>query len=435
MYKSNALTSRINKYCASLAKAYSVVTTTKFFSVSGPKEVKLREAILESSDMLQKINMVDVQQVKGETVAIGSDRLSTGRKNNARFAGSEVEIDGYEYELSPTDTVVQISWQKAAPWVNADGGKKFNKLLTSYANKQTASDILRIGWNGTHHAKDTDPVEYPKGQDVNEGWHARVKRLAPDNIVVEDDGAEIYFDPEGKVDGSGNKLSTYQTLDAMASDLKNNNISEEFQDAEGLVVLVGRDLVAAAEYRLYTEADKPTEQIAAQQLVKSIAGMPAYVPGYFPGKRMVITKFDNLSVYTQEGTRRRKVKDNDDKGQIESFYWRFEGYVVEELGLYAAFDEDSVIIGNTGDAPAVPTIDTALSDTSAVIGSPGTFTVVATGATRYEWAVDGVAVSGDDATLDIDTTDMDTGEYSVVVECIGDGGSVTSNAILTVTSA
>ena len=109
-------------------------------------------------------------------------------------------------------------------------------------------------------------------------------------------------------------------------------------------MLVGRELIAAAQYKLFTDADTPTEHNAAQKLDKSIAGRPALVPAHFPSKMMLVTSLKNLSVYTQKGTQRRKVRDNDDKAQLESSYWRMEGYHVETLNKYAAFDTAAIEI-------------------------------------------------------------------------------------------
>ncbi|MCU3058714.1 P2 family phage major capsid protein, partial [Enterobacter hormaechei subsp. steigerwaltii] len=42
------------------------------------------------------------------------------------------------------------------------------------------------------------------------------------------------------------------------------------------------------QYRLYQAADRPTEKIAAQMLGSTIAGRPAIIPPFMPGKRMVV---------------------------------------------------------------------------------------------------------------------------------------------------
>ncbi|MBU9838394.1 P2 family phage major capsid protein, partial [Rahnella aceris] len=126
----------------------------------------------------------------------------------------------------------------------------------------------------------------------------------------------------------------YKSLDAMASDLINTKIPQQFRNDPRLVVLVGSDLVAAEQYRLYQAADRPSEKIAAQMLQDSIAGRQAIIPPFMPGKRMVVTTLANLHIYTQRNTRQRKAEFVEDRKQYENKYLRNEGYAVEEMELY-----------------------------------------------------------------------------------------------------
>lgn len=439
MFKSSELNKAIQSYCASLAKGYKTESTEQFFSVTPPKETKLRQSIVMGSEFLQKINVFDVDQTEGEAVTVGTDKMSTGRAaaNDGRFKGSTPGLSGNQYKLQETDTVIHMTWAMQAAWINAGSQGQFNKMVNTYTNQQIAADIVKVGWNGLGAARPTDPETYPLGQDVNEGWQAHVARLAPDQIVTEDaDGNEIYFDPDGTTDTDGKALYTYKTLDSMANDLINNVLAENFINAPDLVVLVGRELVSAAQYKLYNEADKPSEHNDAQQLAKSIAGRPAYVPAYFPGKRMVVTSYKNLSVYNQNGTKRRKAKDNDDKARFESTYWRMEDFMVEQLEKYAAFDEHSIVIGPSSTATAAPVITTPPQDQTAVIGDWVTFTVVATNATSYEWKLDnGAPKAGPENSFEIDTTAMMPGEHTVTVTCIGEGGGKEASATLNLTTS
>lgn len=111
---------------------------------------------------------------------------------------------------------------------------------------------------------------------MNIGWHAKMMEF--------NGGAQIITD--GVTLGEG---GDYASLDAMASDLVNAKLPQQFRNDPRLVVLVGADLVAAEQYRLYQKADRPTEKIAAQMLGSTIAGRPAVVPPFMPGKRMVVT--------------------------------------------------------------------------------------------------------------------------------------------------
>lgn len=205
-------------------------------------------------------------------------------------------------------------------------------MVQTFSNQAFALDMLRIGFNGKSVAVDTDPEKNPNGEDVNIGWHARMKTF--------NDGFQI-MDTPITLDDKGD----YRSLDAMASDLINAKIPAQFRTDPRLVVLVGADLVAAEQYRLYQAADRPTEKIAAQLLGSTIAGRPAIIPPFMPGKRMVVTPLSNLHIYTQRGTRQRKAEFVEDRKQYENKYLRNEGYAVEVPELYAAIDEEAVTIG------------------------------------------------------------------------------------------
>ena len=109
--------------------------------------------------------------------------------------------------------------------------------------------------------------------------------------------------------------------------------------------------LAAAQAKLYSEATKPTEQIAAQQLAKSIAGRPAYIPPYFPANGMWVTTLANLHIYTQRNTRKRKAADNDDTKGFENQYWRQEGYAIGEYEAFGSYEEADVVVGARPAAP------------------------------------------------------------------------------------
>lgn len=329
----------LNKFCSELAKAYQVEqpALARMFSVVGPMETTLRKAILASVEFLGLITCLDVDQTTGQVVQVGVGQLYTGRKKGGRFKG-EVGVDGNKYELKETDSCTSLSWATLCTWANAGSDGEFIKLVGEFVNTAFALDMLRVGWNGVSAADTTDPDAHPLGEDVNKGWHQIAREWnGGSQIIKAEAGKKIYFDPDGKGD--------YKTLDEMASDLINTTIDPLFRQDPRLVVLVGTDLVAAAQAKLYSEATKPTEQIAAQQLAKSIAGRKAYIPPFFPGNRMVVTTLDNLHCYTQRSTRKRKADDNQDSKSFDNQYWRMEGYALGEHKAYGGFEEADIMIG------------------------------------------------------------------------------------------
>ena len=321
----------IDAYAAGLAGHYNVANPSRAFKLTDPQETTLRGALLESVEFLGMITVADVDQLSGQVVSVGASALHTGRNADGRFV-KRVGVEGNDYKLVETDSCAALRWDLLSMWANAGNEEEFFQLVQTFSNQAFALDMLRIGFNGKSVAATTKPDENPNGEDVNIGWHARMKTFK--------DGFQIMSDAI-TLDDSGD----YHSLDAMASDLINAKIPAQFRNDPRLVVLVGADLVAAEQYRLYQAADRPTEKIAAQMLGSTIAGRPAIVPPFMPGKRMVVTPLSNLHIYTQRGTRQRKAEFVEDRKQYENKYLRNEGYAVEVPELYAAIDEDAVTIG------------------------------------------------------------------------------------------
>ncbi|WP_372942916.1 phage major capsid protein, P2 family [Shewanella sp.] len=319
-------------YSSNMATNYDTADVSKQFNVTGPMETKLKAAMLESVEFLRMITTMDVDQIKGQVVKVGNYGIATGRKSGGRFTTTN-GVDGHTYELVETDSCSAVPWATLAVWANAGSTNQFMQLMSQNATMRFALDMLRVGFNGTTAAADSDPVANPMGEDVNKGWHQIVKEKAPDQIVVDD----VYFDPDGAGD--------YKTLDAIVTELKNTLIHPSLRNDPRLVVLVGSDLTATAQTHMMNQADKPTEKVAAQQADKNIGGLKAYTPPFFPGKRITLTMLSNLHIYTQKGTRSRQSENVQDRKHHEDKYWRMEGYALEEFEGYASIDEANMIIG------------------------------------------------------------------------------------------
>lgn len=331
----------LDAYRAQLAKDNGVADPSRQFAITPPIETALRSKLLESHGLLSRIHMADVDQIKGQVVDVGLNQLMTGRKDGSRF-GVDTAVDGNEYELTKTDSGCWLGWDTLSSWANSGAEGEFFARVNDNSAKNWALDMLRIGFNGKSRATATDPSTNPNGEDVNIGWHEIVKQRSPEQIMTD----PVYLDPT-KV----GEDDVYGSLDAMAADAL-QALHPSLQSHPDLVVLVGRELVAAEQGRLYDAATTPTEKKEAQRLAKSIAGMEAIIPPFFPGKRLVVTLLSNLHIYTQRGTRKRSAKDNQDRERFENQYWRMEGYAVGLDEAYAGFDESAVSIGKPDEEPA-----------------------------------------------------------------------------------
>lgn len=325
----------LKQYAAGLAKAYGVEDTSRYFALTDPKETSLRAALMEEVSFLNMITVVDVDQLQGQVVSVGNPGLFTGRVEDGRFS-RKTNVDGNTYQLVETDSGAALTWHLLSVWANSGTENEFFQRMQNFINECFALDMLRIGFNGTHVAKTTDPEKYKNGEDVNVGWHEIAKDW--------DDGKQVITEAV-TLDDKGD----FRSLDAMAQEIVNTCIPVQYRTDPRLVVLAGADLVAAEQHRLYQAADRPTEKIAAQMLGTTIAGRTAYIPPFMPGKRMVVTTLSNLHIYTQRGTRQRKAEFVEDRKQYENKYLRNEGYALEYPELYGAFDESAVTIGTVAE--------------------------------------------------------------------------------------
>ena len=319
----------LQNYCIKLAQEFGVPNVAKQFSLSKPMDIRLREAIMFSHEFLRQITCNDVDQLTGQVIVTGTSQLLTGRREGGRFV-RKLGVDGNIYTLKETDSCAALDWATLSVWANSGDEGQFFRMMQDFMDKQFALDMLRVGFNGTHAAKTTDPDKYPNGEYVNKGWHQIAKEW--------NGGAQVLTTPVTLGVGG-----TYATLDAMASDLVNHLPIECRNDPE-VVILVGSDLLAAEQFRLYGKADTPTENLAAAQLDTIVAGKKAIVPPYMPGMRIVATTLKNLHLYTQRGTRKRAAEDVQDRKQFENKYWRNEGYALGIPDMYVAIDESAVTL-------------------------------------------------------------------------------------------
>ncbi|PMN68404.1 phage major capsid protein, P2 family [Enterovibrio norvegicus] len=299
----------------------------KLFNIASPQETKLREAIKESDAFLKLISFDLKQQIKGQTIDVGTGNLLTGRKSNGRFR-REVGVTGTVYEMAKQDSNAFVPYELLTEWANAGKNGEFMKLLNASVSKQFALDVLRIGFHGVTIAADTDPVKCPNGEDVNKGWLTVMKEQFPDQVL-----------PSVVLDATGQTEGAYKNLDSIVKSMIHDIIEDPHQEDGDLVVLVARDLVSAEQSRLSDAATTPTEHAAAQKLDKSIGGLPSFIPPYFKSGQIWVTSLKNLHAMAQSGTQYRKVAQwEEDEAGIESSWLRMAAYGVDNHKKFAAIE-------------------------------------------------------------------------------------------------
>jgi P2 family phage major capsid protein len=307
-----------------IAETYGVERANKTFSVEPSIAQELNDSITAKADFLERINVVPVSEIKGEKVFIGVNGPVTGRTNTKttdREAKDASALENTTYELSDTQSDVGLPYAKIDAWAKFPD---FQDRYSGAVQKRIAQDRIVIGFHGTHAATQTDLAANPKLQDVNKGWLQQLREQAPQQVLKE--GATA-----GKVKlGAG---GDYANLDALVHDTK-QMVDEILREDGDLVAIIGSDLLAADKAKLYTkQGDTPTEKerIENLQVIATYGGLPSFSVPNFPVNAVLITSWDNLSIYFQDSSWRKQAVDNPKRSRVEDYNSRNEGYVIEQL--------------------------------------------------------------------------------------------------------
>lgn len=319
----------------SVARTYGVTSAREEFNVEPTLAQTLNDRITLSSAFLQRINVIPVSEIKGEKVMMGVNGTVTGRTNtdnNDREPRHALGLDGKGYELFDTQSDVALKFSTIDAWAKF---KDFAQRYSAAVHRQIGLDRIMIGWHGLEAKADTDREAYPLLQDVNKGWLQIVREQAAQQILV-----------QGKVPGKIQigAQGDYANLDALVFDVS-LMIDEEFRDGGDLVAIIGRDLLAHDKGKLYAaQGQTPTEKerIELAQVIATYGGLPSYTCPHFPSKGVVVTSWDNLSIYFQDSSWRRYLVQNPKRSRAEDYNSRNEGYVVEQLGKFAGIEADNV---------------------------------------------------------------------------------------------
>lgn len=307
-----------------MAESYGVDLVSQHFSVDPSITQELNDAITAKSDFLERINVVPVSEIKGEKVFIGTNGPVTGRTNtktNDREAKDASGLTDDQYELHDTQSDVGLPYAKIDAWAKFPD---FHQRYSAAVQKQIALDRIMTGFHGTHAAVQTDIAQYPLLQDVNIGWLQILRTQVPHQVLAEGKVAgKIVIGTDGD----------YANLDAAVHDAK-QLVDERLREGGDLVAIIGSDLLAADKAKLYSkQADTPTEKerIELAQVIATYGGLAAYSVPNFPVDAILVTSFDNLSIYYQESSWRKQTVDNPKRSRVEDYNSRNEGYVVEQL--------------------------------------------------------------------------------------------------------
>lgn len=322
---------------AAMADTYGVADVSKVFTANPTAEQSLVSAIQESAEFLSLINMPMVTQGSGEVIGLSVSGSVTSRTDTSgsglRTAKAVDALTPVTYDCKKTEADIAFKYAKIDAWAKFPN---FQELMMAAVMRRIALDQLKIGFNGTSAAATSVASDL---SDVNIGWLKKLK----------DYNSSSQYMLQGTVTANKIKIgatgSDYKNLDHLVRDVR-NLIDPEFASSTDLVAIIGRDLVANDQGKMYAaQGQTPTEKerLQNQQVIATYGGLPSMIVPEFPATGLLITSLDNLSIYTQEGTVRRSMVDNPRADQVEHYNSRNEAYVVEQYGKAAAIEAANVM--------------------------------------------------------------------------------------------
>ncbi|WP_299594327.1 phage major capsid protein, P2 family [uncultured Microbulbifer sp.] len=334
---------KFSSLVVAMAATYGVESVAETFSATPSVEQKLMDKIVASSDFLQRINVIGVDELKGEKIlgsATGMVGKRTNTSSNDRQTVDPLNLDTNGYECVKTEYDVHILYNTLDAWSKFPD---FKDRFMSYVRKAIAHARIRHGFYGTQAASVTDSGSNPNGEDVNVGWFQHLRAYNSGSQMLAEGGTagEIRL-------GAG---GDYENLDAMVHDVL-QLVDEPHRDGSDLVVIVGRDLLAQDKAQLYTaQGQKPTEKerVENSAVTRTYGGLPAYTVPFFPSRGLLITSWDNLSLYYQAGAVRQQILDNAKRDRVEHYNTINEAYVVENLDKAAGIEFANVKLPAPGD--------------------------------------------------------------------------------------
>jgi hypothetical protein len=362
---------RFLAYTSQIALINGVDTTVEKFAVNPSVEQKLHEKLKHSIDLLGEINLESVVPQTAQTLGLESTRsimgtldTSGGTRRNPTDPTDNGETNTYFCRQ------INFDWSRRYDAMDAWRHKPdFEQLLAMAILRQQGRDMIMAGWNGTSRAATSNRVANPLLQDVAEGWLHKIRTKAPGQVTNDGDltvrtngtnnvALKAIYVKAGAVlfDASLNNATTaeadYSSLDALVLDAK-RSLPEWHRGANDLVVIVGHNLVDEKYFQIAQKTGTTaTEVEATDRILRSemqLGGLQAVKVPFFPANAILITRLKNLSIYNQDGTRRRRLIDEPEFDRIANYESVNMDYVVEDYELVSLVE--NIVIGA---APARP---------------------------------------------------------------------------------
>lgn len=338
---SSAGLAKVEQFRTNMSAALGV-DASKQFSITPSLVQTLQELIqLDGSPFLQQINVAPVGELKGQKLFMGQGGLLAGRTNvslGERTPNNYSQLTDKEYELHSVETNVGLPYALIDSWAKfKDFADKWNALV----RKSIANDRVRVGWWGTHAAEQTNATLYPNGEDIAPGWLHQIRLYNSGSQYMPGTTVSGGTPTHNIILGSAD----FPNLDYLVS-LAKAKVDPVFRDDPDLIAFISRDLVSFEEqayWKINGRTPQQKEILAdnPNKLLQNYGGLPSYSIPFMPDGTILISDFKCLSIYHQDTSWRRLIRDWAPRNRYEDFSSRNEGYVVED------FRECSLVDGIT----------------------------------------------------------------------------------------
>lgn len=327
----------LNAYTKAVAKQYGISDATEKFSVTPAATQRIIAQIRESNWFLSKVNIVSVNNQKGEALGLGVTGMIASRTDTStdgtRKTKSVFNLKAMPYLCEQINFDTHMRYSQLDAFAHM---KNFATIISTQTREQIDANKITIGFYGKDCVANTDPKANPNGEDVCKGWFQALREHNSKAMLVEGKTAK-----EIRIGDGGDFIN----LDLAVMNVR-GLLHDACENAPDLVAIVGSDLLAYEKAKFYSKnGNTPSEKskIEELQVIGTYGGLPVIsVPG-FPPSGLMVTSLKNLSIYIQEGSIRRSVgKKNDERDQIENFESMNVAYVIEQLDKVAAIEFDNV---------------------------------------------------------------------------------------------
>lgn len=337
---------KLDSYIDQVAKLNGVSSATRTFTVAPSVAQKLEELMQDSSAFLAQINIVPVTEQIGQTIGMGVSGPIASRTDTNTAERQTRDMT----TLTPFDYVcVKTNFDTHIPYAQLDAWAKFPDFQTRIRDtivKRMALDRIMIGWNGIKASANTDLAKYPLLQDVNKGWLQLLREYQG--------GAQFLTEAKAssgviKIGKSVSDEEGYKNLDALVMHMVNSLIAPWMRDDPSLVVIMSRSLLADKYFPLVNQGQRNEDILAADVIIsqKRVGGLQAVTVPYFPEGTIMVTSLKNLSIYVQEGARRRYMLERPQRDRMENYESSNEGMVIEDYTIACAAENIKIMSDDT----------------------------------------------------------------------------------------